>query len=227
MEAGELADMVRGKGEPFICKDIGALKLGHLGRDDMLARGFQSVAVLPLREGGQVTGVFSLYADHAVYFDQAIVGNSGVNVLEGKGGADQLWGGAGNDRFVLGNSALTKPDGSQVDHIMDYAKGDVVDVSQVLALAPGIDLVSGGYLRVTTGGLIQVDLDGGGNGWVTLSTINGSGAVSVRYLSGGTASTLSVARTSDASALAVTHADDHWIEMPGGHDQYDVLGLAY
>jgi len=160
-------------------------------------------------------------------FDQAIVGNAGANVLDGKGGADQLWGGTGNDRFVLGNSALTKPDGSQVDHIMDYAKGDVVDVSQVLALAPGIDLVSGGYLRVTTGGLIQVDLDGGGNGWVTLSTINGSGAVSVRYLSGGTASTLSVARTSDASALAVTHADDHWIEMPGGHDQYDVLGLAY
>src|SRR6185369_2700966 len=160
-------------------------------------------------------------------FDQMIVGNSAANVLDGKGGADQLWGGAGNDRFVLGNSALTKPDGSQVDHIMDYAKGDVVDVSQVLALAPGIDLVSGGYLRVTTGGLIQVDLDGGGNGWVTLSTINGSGAVSVRYLSGGTASTLSVARTSDASALAVTHADDHWIEMPGGHDQYDVLGLAY
>jgi hypothetical protein len=160
-------------------------------------------------------------------FDQAIVGNAGANVLDGKGGADQLWGGTGNDRFVLGNSALTKPDGSQVDHIMDYAKGDVVDVSQVLALAPGIDLVSGGYLRVTTGGLIQVDLDGGGNGWVTLSTINGSGAVSVRYLSGGTASTLSVARTSDASALAVTHADDHWIEMPGGYDQYDVLGLAY
>jgi len=160
-------------------------------------------------------------------FDQMIVGNSAANVLDGKGGADQLWGGAGNDRFVLGNSALTKPDGSQVDHIMDYAKGDVVDVSQVLALAPGIDLVSGGYLRVTTGGLIQVDLDGGGNGWVTLSTINGSGAVSVRYLSGGTASTLSVARTSDTSALAVTHADDHWIEMPGGHDQHDVLGLAY
>jgi len=160
-------------------------------------------------------------------FDQAIVGNAGGNVLDGKGGADQLWGGAGNDRFVLGSSALAKPDGSQVDHIMDYAKGDVVDVSQVLAVAAGTDVISGGYLRVTTGGLIQIDPDGGANGWVTMSTINGSGAVSVRYSSGGTASTLSVARTSDASALALTHADDHWIEMLGGHDQYDAFGLVY
>jgi diguanylate cyclase (GGDEF)-like protein len=74
MEPGPIADVVRSGGEPFICKDIGTLKNFHLGREEMLARGFQSVAVLPLREGGQVTGVFSLYADHAVYFDQTIVG---------------------------------------------------------------------------------------------------------------------------------------------------------
>jgi diguanylate cyclase (GGDEF)-like protein len=70
---GELAELVRGNGEPFVCKDIGALKPLRLGREDMLTRGFQSVAVLPLREGGHVIGVFSLYADHALYFDQTIV----------------------------------------------------------------------------------------------------------------------------------------------------------
>jgi hemolysin type calcium-binding protein len=150
-------------------------------------------------------------------FDQVIVGNAGANVLDGKGGADQLWGGAGNDRFVLGNSALANPDGSQVDHIMDYAKGDVVDVTQVLAVAAGVNVVSGGYLRVTTGGLIQVDADGGGNDWVTLSTINGSGSVSVRYLSGNSLATTSVARVADSSGIAAQTFQDH------GHLSFDDL----
>jgi phospholipase/lecithinase/hemolysin len=142
-------------------------------------------------------------------FDQMIVGNAAANVLDGKGGADQLWGGTGNDRFVLNNSAVTKADGSQVDHIMDYSKGDVVDLTQVLAVAAGVNLISGGYLRVTTGGLIQVDLDGGANAWVTLSTINGSGSVSVRYLSGSSAATLTVARVADTSALTAQAFQDH------------------
>ncbi len=152
-------------------------------------------------------------------FGQMIVGNSAANVLEGKGGSDQLWGGSGNDRFVLSNSALTKPDGSQVDHIMDYAKGDVVDVSQVLAVAAGVNVISGGYLRVTTSGLIQVDLDGGANNWVTLSTINGSGSVSVRYLSGSSAATLTVARVADTSALTAQSFQDH------GHLSMDHLSM--
>jgi hypothetical protein len=104
---------------------------------------------------------------------------------------------------------VTKADGSQVDHIMDYSKGDVVDLTQVLAVAAGVNLISGGYLRVTTGGLIQVDLDGGANAWVTLSTINGSGSVSVRYLSGSSAATLTVARVADTSALTAQAFQDH------------------
>ncbi len=142
-------------------------------------------------------------------FDQMIVGNAGANVIEGKGGADQLWGGSGNDVFVLSNSAVTKPDGSQIDHIMDYAKGDVVDVSHVLAVAAGVNVISGGYLRVTTGGLVQVDLDGGANNWVTLSTINGSGSVSVRYLSGTSAATINVTRVADGSTLSAQAFQDH------------------
>jgi len=150
-------------------------------------------------------------------FDQAIVGNSGANVLDGKGGADQLWGGAGNDRFVFGNSALTKPDGSQVDHIMDYAKGDVVDLTQILSVTSGTNVISGGYLRVTAGGLIQVDPAGGGNGWVTLSTINGSASVSVQYLSGNSSATINVARVADGSAISAQAFQDH------GHPSFDLL----
>jgi phospholipase/lecithinase/hemolysin len=134
-------------------------------------------------------------------FAQKIVGNAGANVLEGKGGADEYWGGSGNDRFVLSKSAITNPDGTQVDRIMDYAKGDVVDITQILSVAAGVNVTAAGYLRVTTGGLIQVDLDGGGNDWVTLSTINGSGSVTVRYLSGGSMRDVTVSRTADSAAV--------------------------
>ena len=126
-------------------------------------------------------------------FAQQIIGNAGANVLDGKGGADTLTGGAGKDVFVLGTGGI--------DRITDYANGDLVDVGQALAVAPGTNVVSGGYLRVTTSGLVQVDANGGGDQWVTLGTINGSGAVSVRYLSGGAQATLSVNRVAETYAL--------------------------
>jgi phospholipase/lecithinase/hemolysin len=132
-------------------------------------------------------------------FDQTIVGNAGNNVLEGRGGADTLSGGAGKDTFVLSNAPLISP--TAVDRIMDYAKGDVVDVTQVLSVAAGVNVTAAGYLRVTTGGLIQVDFDGGGNNWVTLSTINGNGSVTFRYLSGGLTRDISVSRTADSTAV--------------------------
>jgi hypothetical protein len=81
-----------------------------------------------------------------------------------------------------------------------------VDVSQILKIASGVNPVSAGYLQVTTSGLVQVDLDGGGNNWTTLSSINGTGAVSVRYLSGGAAATVSVARVADSSLTMTASA---------------------
>lgn len=157
-------------------------------------------------------------------FDQAIIGNNGANVIEGKGGADVMTGGGGNDRFVLSIDALTNP--ANVDRITDYARGDVVDVSQILNVAAGTNVVSGGYLRVTSSGLVQVDLDGGGDEWATLSTINGSGAVSVRYLSGGSAATVSLSRVPESSALSASHANGSGLELLGlhqGHDAFDLI----
>ncbi|HEU5286165.1 MAG TPA: SGNH/GDSL hydrolase family protein, partial [Sphingomicrobium sp.] len=87
-------------------------------------------------------------------FDQTIVGNSAANVLEGKAGADVLVGGAGKDVFVLSNAAVTDPGAANIDTISDYAAGDVVDVTQILSVAAGTDVLAGGFLRVTTGGLV-------------------------------------------------------------------------
>ncbi|HET9813748.1 MAG TPA: SGNH/GDSL hydrolase family protein [Sphingomicrobium sp.] len=146
-------------------------------------------------------------------FDQALVGNNGANVLEGKDGADKMTGGGGADRFVLSDSALAGGS-ANVDAITDYGKGDVVDVSQIVGVAAGTNVLSGGYLRVTTSGLIQADVDGGGDEWATLSTVNGSGAVTLRYLSGGSVATVSASRVADASAA---FADESDLQILGGH----------
>ena len=131
-------------------------------------------------------------------FDQQIIGNAGVNILDGKGGADIYTGGAGKDVFVLSGGAA--------DTITDYAKGDIVDVSQVLSVAAGTNAVSGGYVRVTTSGLIQVDANGGGDQWTTLSHVNGNGAVAIRYASGGVLTTAQVGRVAETTLLAASAA---------------------
>lgn len=156
-------------------------------------------------------------------FDQTIIGNNGANVIEGKGGADVMTGGSGNDRFVLSVDALLAA--GNVDRITDYGKGDVVDVTQILNVAAGTNVISGGYLRVTSSGLIQVDLDGGGDEWATLSTINGSTAVSLRYLSDGAVATVSVFRVSDATASSALHGNGFALELLGDHQLHDAFDL--
>jgi hypothetical protein len=148
-------------------------------------------------------------------FGQTLVGNAGSNVLDGKGGADTLFGGGGKDSFILGLDA-------GVDRISDYARGEIVDVSKALSVAAGTNVSSGGYLRVTTSGLIQVDTDGGGDEWATLGTINGNSAVTFRYLSGGAATTVSLARTADTQQLSSSLSSDHGPDRmagwePSGH----------
>lgn len=130
-------------------------------------------------------------------YGQALIGNAGANILDGRGGADTLTGGAGKDVFVLS-------DAGSIDAILDYARGEIVDVAQLLKVAAGVDAVASGYLRVTADGRIQIDANGGGDGWVTLATVSGTGAVTLRYQSGTSLTTVNVARsgTSTASALA-------------------------
>jgi len=143
-------------------------------------------------------------------FAQQLIGNNGANVLEGKGGADSYTGGGGKDVFVLSAAALADP--GQMDRILDFGNGDLVDVSQALAVAAGTNVIGGGFLRVTSGGLIQIDVDGGGDEWASLSSINGGGAVSIRYLSGGVLTTTSVSRVADTQAASAVHSA--WDDLP-------------
>jgi phospholipase/lecithinase/hemolysin len=137
-------------------------------------------------------------------FGQTIIGNAGINVIEGKGGSDVLTGGGDKDIFVLSNAAVTNPGAANIDRITDYSNGEVVDIRQILNVASGTNVITGGYLRVTTSGLIQVDLDGGANNWVTLSSVNGGGAVTVRYSSGGVATNVSVQRVAETQQMALS-----------------------
>ena len=87
-----------------------------------------------------------------------------------------------------GGSLLTNNAGATTD----YGSG-VVDVTPFLSVAAGVDVIADGYVRVTTTGLVQVDADGGGNGWVSLGRVDlGAAQYTVQYLSGGVATTLSV-----------------------------------
>ncbi|MGF6232315.1 Ca2+-binding RTX toxin-like protein [Inquilinus ginsengisoli] len=95
-------------------------------------------------------------------------GLDGDDVLAGGGGGDALKGGAGNDRFVytaLSDSAVS---GLGKDAILDFATGDVIDLSAIDAdgnstngdtaftFGTGDYTRHAGELRVVTSGAIQV-----------------------------------------------------------------------
>jgi Ca2+-binding RTX toxin-like protein len=161
--------------------------------DNFALRAGESVETLVAAEG---TGVVSLTGNALA---QSIYGNAGNNVLTAGGGADYLVGGAGNDTFVLSSLALSGS--GNIATIADYAAGEVIDVSQILSVASGTNVMTGGYLKVTTSGQIQVDVNGGGDSWAVVGNVGGSSAVTVRYLSGGIASDLSFARSASMSGV--------------------------
>lgn len=125
-------------------------------------------------------------------FDQVIVGNAGSNVIDGRSGSDVLYGGAGKDVFVVGEGALGDP--TAADAVADYGRGDIIDVSSILIVADGTVIDGGGFARITSAGELQVDVDGGGDDWFTLSSVSGTGNVTIRYMSGDSQTELSIPR---------------------------------
>ncbi len=119
-----------------------------------------------------------------------LIGNGANNLLSGAKGNDTLRGGGGDDtltgggkgRDVFDYDALTDR-GSGAERIADFAKGaagdalDFADLLDGLAGYNGSNAFTGGYLRFQASGadtLVQVDADGGGNGYVTLVTLTGA-----------------------------------------------------
>ncbi len=170
------------------------------GQGDDLVIAAQNFA---LREGDSVETLAAAEGNAAINLTgnalgQSLYGNEGANVLTGGGGADYLVGGGGNDVFVLSSLALSGP--GNIAIIGDYAGGEIVDITQILAVAAGTDLVAGGYVKVA-GGQLQVDTNGGGDNWSTIANVSGSASVTIRYLSGGSASELTVARSAAQTTM--------------------------
>lgn len=100
-----------------------------------------------------------------------INGGGGNDYIEGGTGADTLTGGAGRDRFAY----IGTDEGGDV--ITDASTNDTFDLSVIAAQYDWSDDPLGdGYVRAVQQGansLLQVDVDGGGNKFTTLATLDG------------------------------------------------------
>jgi Ca2+-binding RTX toxin-like protein len=109
-----------------------------------------------------------------------LLGGKGTDVLNGAGGDDYLWGGKGADRLTggEGKDRFAFHQGSEAgDVITDFRAGDIIDLS-VLAARHGWrgEPVAAGYVRfvpVNGGVELQIDVNGGGNGFVTYALLQG------------------------------------------------------
>src|SRR5207253_4501791 len=115
--------------------------------------------------------------------NDTIDGGGDNDTIVGQGGADQLTGGSGTDTFVLTDAAT-------FDTITDYAVAEVIDITTLLTTAGSLS----GFVRLTAAGDLQLDANGGGNGYVTIAHINAAGVnATVTYATGaGTTATVTV-----------------------------------
>jgi Ca2+-binding RTX toxin-like protein len=111
--------------------------------------------------------------------DDILKGGAGDDVIRGGEGADLLTGGAGFDQFIfegVGEGADTitdfKVSGPSADQLVLSAS-----MFEGFAGDDAFDLVGSGFLRAAAGGgvtEVQVDLDGGGDSFITLAVLDGA-----------------------------------------------------
>ncbi|MBR1120289.1 FG-GAP repeat protein [Bradyrhizobium lablabi] len=112
-----------------------------------------------------------------------IYSHGGHDALNGKGGADLLYGGAFDDKFVFDAVALTDAQSAIIDHVMDYnlSEGDKIDLSALLSAAynQGSGQPLSSLVRVVAGGgnyaNLEIDINGtvGGANWTTIAHLDG------------------------------------------------------
>jgi len=133
-------------------------------------------------------------------------GGTGDDFLDGGNGNDTLTGGAGNDVFVL-----SSVNASNIDTITDYSHSagnlDLINITQVLSVAASTNVIAGGFLRVTTTGLVQIDTSGGGDNWQTVGNFNVAAGLTynIQYLSGGIATTVTVTPSAPPIGIDLNH----------------------
>jgi Ca2+-binding RTX toxin-like protein len=212
-------DTVNGTLTTTIVPSLTGSLVGTSGAD-MLDQHLATQAVVLAGNGGNDTltggsGNDYLYGGAG---NDTLIGNGGNDTLIGGTGADTLTGGAGNDTFVLSNAAITNGAGN-VDIITDYAAGDVIDLTQILKVLTGTNIVTGGFVRVLTTGEIQVDLDGSAgtaSGWVTVATMNTGVTPTFKYLAGGVATTAAVAPSAPPVVLDLNGDGVHFLSADAG-----------
>ena len=133
-------------------------------------------------------------------------GGTGDDFLDGGNGNDTLTGGAGNDVFVL-----SSVNASNIDTITDYSHSagnlDLINITQVLSVAASTNVIAGGFLRVTTTGLVQIDTSGGGDNWQSVGNVNVAAGLTynIQYLSGGIATTVTVTPSAPPIGIDLNH----------------------
>ena len=189
-------NMAGGAGNDIYYVDTGDWVMEAAGEGDDHVVAFDHYAI---RAGESVETLAAAEGSAAIILTgnslaQSLYGNAGANILTTGGGNDYLVGGAGSDTFVISNAP-------GVVTIGDYAAGEAVDITQLLSVANGTNVTAGGYVRVTSGGQLQLDSNGGGDNWATIANISGSSSVTIRYQSGGSATDVTVARSGQAQAM--------------------------
>jgi Ca2+-binding RTX toxin-like protein len=122
--------------------------------------------------------------------ENTLIGNDGANKLSGLSGFDTLTGGKGDDTLSGGadgdtfdyNALSDRGTGKEVINDFNLNDGDVLDFGDLLATftygSSGFDAFNAGALQFVNDGkgntIVEVDSDGGGDGYVTLVTLIGA-----------------------------------------------------
>jgi len=117
-------------------------------------------------------------------FGDTLTGSAVANSFSGGAGKDNLAGGAGNDRFVYlatGDSAV----GANADRILDFAAGDILDLSAIDANANTVG-TNDAFTQVgafsNVAGQFTLAFDGGSNTTTLLGDTDGNGAADFSVL---------------------------------------------
>ena len=108
-------------------------------------------------------------------FADFLLGNSGDNVIQGRGGSDNLIGGLGADIFVFDTSGL-----GASDTVLDFniSQNDKLDISDLLFGYDPLSSAIEDFVSFTTSGynsIMSVDRDGAGTSYSSQAIANLSG----------------------------------------------------